>query len=142
MSLPNLCHACGQWRQNCTCPREEERPTRAFLVAQLAEFQEHEEQTHRQLGAILGTDDSLERLAKQLRENYDDLREFVRLITLQLQTHEGKTPAQWTELFHYAYRLYVKHDVEKQGPIALASPAPQPEATYPPHTVRDVEEER
>lgn len=45
-----------------------------------------------------------------LTEKYNELREFVRLITLQLQAEI--TPGKSKELFQYAYRMYVKHDVE------------------------------
>jgi methylphosphotriester-DNA--protein-cysteine methyltransferase len=46
-----------------------------------------------------------------LRENYDELREFVRLICLQLQKHD-LSDGQKNELFQYSYRMYVKHRVE------------------------------
>lgn len=50
----------------------------------------------------------------ELIENYDDLREFVRVICLQLQKHRGLSDGQKDELFQLSYRKYVQHDVEKQ----------------------------
>lgn len=115
MSLANLCGGCGQWPQNCTCRTAVMTgpPTNEDVTEMLREALEHEQQTHERLGAILGTDDSLEQCAKRMKEHYDELREFVRLITLQLQKHRSLGDGAKDELFQYAYRMYVKHDVEK-----------------------------
>lgn len=43
--------------------------------AKLLELQEHERQTHERLGAILGTDDSLEECAKRLKAEVERLKE-------------------------------------------------------------------
>lgn len=50
-----------------------------------------------------------------LQDRYDELREFVRLITLQLQREVS--PGKATELFNYAYRMYQKHDVENPSKL-------------------------
>lgn len=119
----DLANALANHPADCVCQRCN-GGREVFLLASdveaiqadaIAEWQAHEKQTHELLGAILGRDDSLEQKAKQLREKYDELREFVRLITLQLQKSRSLTHAQFDELFQYGYRMYVKHDVEKYG---------------------------
>ena len=42
----------------------------------------------------------------------EDLRAFVYNVTLFLQASRSKTPEQMDNMFHKAYRLYVKYDVE------------------------------
>ena len=51
---------------------------------------------------------------RELLEAYDELREFVRRATLQIQQHRSQTDAQMDLLFQDAYRLYEKHDVENR----------------------------
>ena len=46
------------------------------------------------------------------RSDYNELKSFVRRITLDLQSSRAKTPEDWDIWFNEAYRLYVKHDVE------------------------------
>jgi hypothetical protein len=50
----------------------------------------------------------------ELREAYDELRGFVRVVTLHLQAHRSKTDLQHTAMFDRAYSLYCKHDVENR----------------------------
>lgn len=51
----------------------------------------------------------------KLKDQYNELCEFVRRITLSLQSHRSKTEQEMDAMFQDAYRLYVKHDVEKEG---------------------------
>ena len=44
------------------------------LRLRVGELERHEEQTHERLGALLGTDDSLEECAKQLLSERDALK--------------------------------------------------------------------
>ena len=43
-----------------------------------------------------------------------ELLQFISDVTLFLQSHKSKTDIQFTDMFQRAYRMYVKHDVEKQ----------------------------
>ena len=43
----------------------------------------------------------------------EELRLFVKDITLFLQKHSNYNPEKITPMFQRAYRLYVKYDVEK-----------------------------
>ncbi len=45
----------------------------AALKARLSELEEHERQTHETLGSILGTDDSLERCARRIKDRLSKL---------------------------------------------------------------------
>lgn len=45
-------------------------------------------------------------------EALNELKEYVRFSTLEIQSHRGRPDAQKDALFQSAYRLYVKHDVE------------------------------
>jgi len=58
----------------------------------------------------------------------DELRWFVRDITLFLQKHSNYNPEKITPMFQRAYRLYVKYDVEnakaKQPPKTETPDAP------------------
>jgi hypothetical protein len=49
---------------------------------------------------------------KELTEALEELKRFVMVITLDLQKHRSKTPEQLDGMFHRAYRLYSKYDVE------------------------------
>lgn len=64
----------------------------------------------------------------RVREALEELKEFVRVVTLHLQS--AKTFEQNTRMFQRAYFLYNKYDVEgwhaKQAHAALAHPAAQP----------------
>lgn len=42
----------------------------------------------------------------------EDVSEFIRCATLELQRHASTTSEQKTALFQRAYKLYVKYDVE------------------------------
>lgn len=42
----------------------------------------------------------------------DDVRMFIQSVTLHLQSNRSKTPEQHDAMFHAAYRLYAKYDVE------------------------------
>ena len=42
----------------------------------------------------------------------DDVKEFIRYATLEIQSHRNRTDQQKDNLFHRAYQLYVKYDVE------------------------------
>lgn len=42
----------------------------------------------------------------------DDVKAFIRYATLEIQSHRSRTDAQKDNLFHRAYKLYVKYDVE------------------------------
>lgn len=42
----------------------------------------------------------------------EDVRSFIYSVTLHLQSNRSKTPEQNDFMFHNAYRLYVKYDVE------------------------------
>jgi hypothetical protein len=42
----------------------------------------------------------------------DDVRFFIREVTLHLQSNRSKTPEQHDAMFQAAYRLYAKYDVE------------------------------
>lgn len=61
----------------------------------------------------------IEKETNNLQRDYDELKQFVRTITLDLQELARKTPEQKAEMFQQAYRLYVKHDVEGRGENAL-----------------------
>lgn len=50
------------------------REENARLTRERDDLQEHERQTHERLGAILGTDDSLEECAKRMRRERDEDR--------------------------------------------------------------------
>lgn len=54
----------------------------------------------------------------------EDIRLFIYNVTLHLQSARGKTPEQHDAMFHDAYRLYDKYDVE-----GLRTKSPAPEAT-------------
>jgi len=43
-----------------------------------------------------------------------ELNKFIYDVTLFLQSHKSQTDPQFTAMFQRAYRLYVKHDVEKK----------------------------
>ncbi len=51
---------------------------------------------------------------KELIRNYEELREFIKFITLQLQRHRSLTDNNKDELFQKAYKLYTKHRVEDE----------------------------
>ena len=42
----------------------------------------------------------------------EDVRSFIYRVTLHLQSNRSKTPAQHDAMFHEAYRLYDRYDVE------------------------------
>ncbi len=42
----------------------------------------------------------------------DDVKAFIRYATLEIQSHRLRTDQQKDNLFHRAYKLYVKYDVE------------------------------
>lgn len=42
----------------------------------------------------------------------DDIKEFIRYATLEIQSHRSHSEQQKDNLFHRAYHLYVKYDVE------------------------------
>ncbi len=42
----------------------------------------------------------------------EDVRSFIYTVTLFLQASRSKTPDQMDLMFHRAYRLYAKYDVE------------------------------
>ena len=42
----------------------------------------------------------------------EDVRLFIYLVTLFLQASRGKSPKEMDAMFHRAYKLYVKYDVE------------------------------
>lgn len=44
----------------------------------------------------------------------EDVRSFIYLVTLHLQSHRSKTPEQHDAMFQNAYRLYEKYDVENR----------------------------
>ena len=44
----------------------------------------------------------------------EDVRSFIYRVTLHLQANRSKTPAQHDAMFHDAYRLYDRYDVEKR----------------------------
>ena len=51
---------------------------------------------------------------RQAADKIRELEEFVRVVTLHLQTSRSKSPEQHDAMFHRGYRLYVKHDVENR----------------------------
>lgn len=42
----------------------------------------------------------------------DDVRDFIRHVTTELQVHRNRTEEQKDRLFQMAYRLYAKYEVE------------------------------
>jgi len=49
----------------------------------------------------------------------EDVRQFIMRATLHLQSNRAKKPEQHDVLFHEAYRLYCKYDVEQRKLIGL-----------------------
>lgn len=43
----------------------------------------------------------------------DDVKEFIRIITLELQSHRSKSEIELDKLFQECYKMYVKYEVEK-----------------------------
>lgn len=61
------------------------------------------------------TPDGVIRLAAELERPAalpEDIRDFIRHVTLQLQKHRSLSDGQKDALFQSAYRLYTKYDVE------------------------------
>ena len=54
----------------------------------------------------------LEYKLERARGALEELKQFVRVITLDLQSHRSKTPQELDGMFHAVYRLYDKYDVE------------------------------
>ena len=51
----------------------------------------------------------------------EDVRSFIYLVTLHLQANREKTPTQMDAMFHRAYKLYCKYDVEGEMPLSKRS---------------------
>jgi hypothetical protein len=78
--------------------------SRAFdaLLQQLAEAEEHERQTHEQLGAILGTGDALHVLAARLKQRAERLETALREAASLIA---GELGADWGELHQSSWAL-------------------------------------
>jgi chromosome segregation ATPase len=70
------------------------------LQAALAEAQEHERQTHERLGAILGTDTSLEDGARRLRVQLAEARALLRECRDHLHRDSVSVPCQQDQAWH------------------------------------------
>ena len=66
--------------------------------------------------ALIFYQDEISRLATELakarKELPEDVRSFIYTVTLFLQANRAKTPEQMDSMFHQAYKLYTRYDVE------------------------------
>jgi hypothetical protein len=91
----------------------------ASLRQRLAEAEEHERQTHEQLGAILGTEDALHVLAARLKQRAERAEKALWAMTYLVRG----TSAEEEQPFKDAVAL-----LERRGALAPVAEQPQPAA--------------
>lgn len=66
-------------------------------------------------------------LAREAETQLAELFNFIKVVTLHLQTSRSKTPEQNDIMFQRAYRLYVKYDVDGSQAALRAAVDRRPE---------------
>lgn len=54
----------------------------------------------------------------EVKELPEDVKTFIRIATLEIQSHRSKSDEQMDALFQKAYQLYSKYDVEASQPTS------------------------
>lgn len=111
----NWCKAsCNKSTGECNCGLEE---TKALIKRHLHDKEalksklKKAELTLKRAGCLLADLEALQKVARDLANNYEEACGFINYITLRLQSHRSLNPQAKDGDFQEAYKLYVRHNV-------------------------------